>query len=128
MNPQDDFLGAFAKLKESQQRTQYLRQSLGDFMAGNLTEEELKARIYNGPPPPGSNPVPPKKWGSLAEMNAALAKLPKQPTPPKINPEVRKRQIEQELDIIRGITPTPKGYKVDPGKVKALMAELKQLG
>lgn len=39
----------------------------------------------------------------------------------------RLKEINDELDIIRGRVPTPKGYKVDLGRTKALMAELKKL-
>lgn len=35
--------------------------------------------------------------------------------------------IEHELDIIRGRIPTPKGYVVNPLRIKELMTELKQL-
>lgn len=41
------------------------------------------------------------------------------------NPRVR--EIEKELDIIRGRVPTPIGYKIDKSKVKTLMAELQNL-
>jgi hypothetical protein len=44
-----------------------------------------------------------------------------------VDPKVRRVEIERELDIIRGVSPTPKGYKVDPRKAKALMIELKEL-
>jgi hypothetical protein len=44
-----------------------------------------------------------------------------------VDPKVRRAEIERELDIIRGVSPTPKGYKVDPRKAKALMIELKEL-
>lgn len=44
-----------------------------------------------------------------------------------VDTETRKREINSELDIIRGRVPTPKGYTVNPGRVKDLMAELKQL-
>jgi hypothetical protein len=36
-------------------------------------------------------------------------------------------EIEQELDIIRGVVPTPTGYSTTPDQVKDLMAELKSL-
>lgn len=39
----------------------------------------------------------------------------------------RIREINNELDIIRGIVPTPKGYKVDLKRAKELMVELKRL-
>lgn len=43
------------------------------------------------------------------------------------DPKARRDQINKELDIVRGVVPTPKGYKVDPLRAKALMAELKKL-
>jgi hypothetical protein len=43
------------------------------------------------------------------------------------DPVARKKQINDELDIIRGVVPTPPRYKVDPLRAKALMTELKQL-
>lgn len=124
------FEEALKKLKSDQRRSQYLRSSIGDFIAGNVSEEELKRRIYEGPPPADQNPVPPKKapnWGSVDEMMRDLAKLPKTPAKPKIDKPTRITQIEKELDIIRGRVPTPAGYKVDAGKVKGLMTELRQL-
>lgn len=39
----------------------------------------------------------------------------------------RVKEINAELDILRGITKTPKGYNIDPARAKELMAELKKL-
>lgn len=39
----------------------------------------------------------------------------------------RIREINEELDIMRGIVPTPKGYTVDLGRAKILMKELREL-
>lgn len=41
----------------------------------------------------------------------------------------QKRMIEinSELDILRGVVPTPKGYHVDINRAKELMTELKKL-
>lgn len=39
----------------------------------------------------------------------------------------RIREINKELDIIRGVVPTPKGYKIDLQRAKDLMSELKKL-
>lgn len=41
--------------------------------------------------------------------------------------EQRVAEINDELDIIRGVKPTPKGYRVDVRRTKQLMAELKEL-
>lgn len=69
------------------------------------------------------------KFKNIEEMMAALAKrkhaIPDAPKP--VSPEQRIKDIEAELDIYRGRVPTPKGFKSDPSKVKALMAELKKL-
>ena len=48
-------------------------------------------------------------------------------TAPPPDKATRLRQINTELDIIRGRVPTPPGYKIDPRRIKQLMAELKQL-
>lgn len=40
--------------------------------------------------------------------------------------EDRIEQIDNELDIIRGIIPTPKGYKIDKNKIKSLLKERKE--
>ncbi len=36
-------------------------------------------------------------------------------------------EINKELDIIRGVVPTPKGYTINLSRAKELMAELKRL-
>lgn len=41
--------------------------------------------------------------------------------------ERRIHEINEELDIIRGVKPTPPGYTIDISRVKDLMAELKKL-
>lgn len=50
---------------------------------------------------------------------------PPQPVVP--DKDIRIRQINDELDILRGRRPTPKGYRVNALRAKELMAELKQL-
>lgn len=72
------------------------------------------------------NQAPPK-WSNLAEMNAYIKAHPPKAKPKPIDKATRIRQIEEELDIIRGRVPTPKGYKVDATKVKDLMIELRKL-
>lgn len=44
-----------------------------------------------------------------------------------VDPGQRLVEIDRELDIVRGVVATPKGYKVDPRKAKALMAERARL-
>ncbi len=63
------------------------------------------------------------RWSSVAEMLADLDKLPKtEPTKP-----LTVEQIDEELDIIRGLKPTPDGYKVRPQRVKELMEMRRRL-
>ena len=66
--------------------------------------------------------------GSQYQPSQAFAtRVAERPAPPVINPEARRAEIEEELDIIRGRIPTPKGYRVDPSRIKALMLELREL-
>lgn len=44
-----------------------------------------------------------------------------------IDKTTRIQQINAELDIIRGRVPTPPSYKINAGRIKQLMTELKQL-
>lgn len=70
------------------------------------------------------------RWNNIAEMNAALGaqQQARQAYKPKpIDKPTRIKQIEQELDIIRGIVPTPKGYKIDKSNIRALVKELAEL-
>lgn len=69
----------------------------------------------------------PPKWSNLAEMNAYIKAHPPAAKPRTRSPETRRAEIEHELDIIRGRIPTPKGYSIDPGRIKELVQELKQL-
>jgi hypothetical protein len=73
-----------------------------------------------------------KKFASLADMNAALAAqraaaAKPRPAPPVINKDARLKQVEHELDIIRGVVPTPRGYKIDKSHVKELLSERNEL-
>lgn len=43
------------------------------------------------------------------------------------DPATRIVEIDRELDIIRGVIPTPKGYSTDVHKVKTLLAERAEL-
>lgn len=70
----------------------------------------------------------PPKWKSVDDMMAALKTQKVAQAPPKpMDPVARRKEIETELDIIRGRVPTPKGYTINPLRVKKLMQELKQL-
>lgn len=64
-----------------------------------------------------------KKWGSIDEMMTDLNKLPK--TPP--SEPLTLGQIDDELDIIRGVKSTPPGYQIKPERMKELMRERKKL-
>lgn len=85
------------------------------------TIEEM--RQYMRDHPPGqSQQQQANYFGSQQQYRAA----PKAETVEK-DPIKRRKQINDELDIIRGVIPTPKGYTIDPRRAKALMVELKQL-
>jgi hypothetical protein len=60
----------------------------------------------------------------LGALNNALGSIPK---PKPVDPGTRIKEIDEELDIIRGVRPTPKGYKIDPRRVKVLMIERAKL-
>jgi len=64
-----------------------------------------------------------KQWGSLEEMMRDLKDLPKTPSPKKLTIE----EIDEELDIIRGVKPTPSGYTIKPERMKDLMKQRKEL-
>lgn len=100
-------------------------EELQQLLSGNwsVNGQQIGGNGYNTHPP---------RWQSLEQMNAALSKQrAAKPSPPRpntnVDPVTRRAEIEAELDIIRGRTPTPKGYRVDAGKIKALMTELAQL-
>lgn len=65
----------------------------------------------------------------LASPDLALQRLLKTKPLPQLpaNPVTRIAEIDAELDIIRGRVSTPKGYKIDPRKAKALMNERTEL-
>jgi hypothetical protein len=60
---------------------------------------------------------------TLLQRLMETKKLPQLP----VDPKTRIAEIDKELDIIRGRIPTPKGYKIDARKAKALMAERAEL-
>jgi hypothetical protein len=60
--------------------------------------------------------------GALGKVKQRIPDAPK----PK-SPKERIAEIDAELDICRGRVPTPPGYKIDPSRVRALMAERKSL-
>lgn len=135
MGSADDFLDAIKKMQNDS------RSKLGGrFQGANLSPEQLYEQIFGFPPLGGraKQPQDPPNqyngyWRNLADMNRDLAARREQvrkgrPIKPAVNADVRRKQIHDELDIIRGRVPTPAGYKVDPLRVKELMRELKSLG
>ena len=71
------------------------------------------------------------EFKTLDELNAALDRQRreqvKKQVKTKVDPQQRIRDIESELDIIRGTVPTPTGYTVDRSRVKSLVKEPEQL-
>lgn len=129
-NEESDFLNAFRKMKAEAHR-----QTINNYFTGdNLSPEELYEQIYGtkakpqqGPPtgrlPPIDDPA-----HFFDNLRRAMNALPKnKPAAPVVNKETRIKQINTELDIIRGRVPTPPNYRIDPLRVKALMKELNQL-
>lgn len=66
---------------------------------------------------PGANAA-----AQIADLNAKLRTLPKRKSPAE-----RIKEIEHELQIIKGQVPTPKGYTITPAKAKELIKELREL-
>lgn len=70
------------------------------------------------------------KWSSIEEMNAALTaqrKAQEAARPKPVDKAARLQEIEHELDIIRGVVPTPRGYTIDKAKIRGLIKELEGL-
>jgi len=61
------------------------------------------------------------RWSNAEDMLADLSKLPKKTKRPTLE------EIDHELDIIRGVKPTPVGYKVRPERMKELMRLRREL-
>jgi hypothetical protein len=104
---------------------------LNAFRAANLNAQDLHEHIYESHTQQGPfNTYDPfrnqKKPSSLADLVDRVHKIIYEDDPP-VNKETRVKQINEELDILRGRVPTPPNYKVDPLRAKALMKELKQL-
>lgn len=136
MNPNstnDPFIAAFVNMQAEQRRKERAR-LLKDWGASyedpvvNARFQELLNNLRGATRPVQEAPP---KWNTIQEMMAYMKAHPPtgktKPAVPKKDPEYRRREIEYELDIIRGRVPTPPGYQVDTSKVKDLMAELKQL-
>lgn len=106
-----------------------LRQQLEDLI--RTERSAFKRQLYQNlldklgpeePATPGFRNLEELRHALDAQRRAQEAAKPK-----PVDPIQRINDIEDELDICRGVKPTPAGYRVDPGKVKALMTELKQL-
>ena len=118
---------------------QQWRESLAqNILESNKRFEELLAQFnvnVNGQQGIGSQKIggqPGQKlpFTNLAELNAHLTaqrKAQEAAKPKPVDKPARIKEIENELDIIRGVVPTPKGYKIDTASVKSLRAELKEL-
>lgn len=61
------------------------------------------------------------------EVNRMQGSRTAQREPIATSPIERREQINRELDIIRGVVPTPPGYVIDTRRIKALMTELNKL-
>lgn len=126
------------------EKNSYFEALFNQWQASDLPIDEFLAEskkqtvrnILNGMPPyqggfgqglGGQTTSAPPKWNNIEEMNRYIKAHPPKARPKPKSPEVRRAEIERELDIIRGRIPTPKGFKVDAGKVKRLMTELRQL-
>lgn len=99
-------------------RLEELRQAFAGFSQG---QQGIGGQRIGGQVPP---------WQNLAQMNAALAaqrarEAANKPKP--VDKPTRIKEIEAELDIIRGRVPTPKGYTINKSKVRSLLIELKEL-
>lgn len=116
-----EFLNHFDNLKAQQDAawTKY-KQELDNLLGINGRAKRAYQGTFNT-----NNP-----FANLNQMNEALKQKRAQTiNKPKttIDPAARRKEIERELDIIRGRIPTPKGYSVNPSRVKDLMLELKKL-
>jgi hypothetical protein len=96
-------------------------------LAAKRAYEEARAELMRRATEPQSNAP---KFTSLDELNAALERQrqrTKKAAEAKVDRVERMRDIETELDIIRGVVPTPAGYTADRSKVRSLVRELEQL-
>lgn len=111
--------------------------SFEDYMVG-LKQEDADPWQVNNPPPIDRSQAfydeqqanfrvfGDESWSTGRGPHIARGIITDSPPRPP-DPNVRIQKIETELDIIRGRVPTPKGYRVNAGRIKELMTELRQL-
>lgn len=63
----------------------------------------------------------------ISEIAADALMLEMGFTPEQFTSDARIKKINQELDILRGVVPTPPGYSADPDRARELMTELRKL-
>lgn len=114
---------ANALTNEERHKLDQLRNILGS--AGTNYSQGIGSQKIGAPPKAGRAP-----FASLGELNAALGakrKAEEAAKPKPVDRPKRIKEIEAELDIIRGVVPTPKGYTIDKTRIRSLLAELKEL-
>lgn len=136
-----EFLKNFRKMKESA-RMKAAEDFLNQFQGANLSAEELLEQLYGDPRQRAANDQQAsnrtkqnQNWfnpfesvfGQYQYTFSGGAAQTRRPAQPIVNPDVRRREIEHELEIIKGIIPTPKGYTITTSKAKALVVELREL-
>jgi hypothetical protein len=71
------------------------------------------------------------RFKTLDELDATLDKQRREQAQKaakeQVDPAQRIKEIEDELDVIRGVKPTPRGCVVDRSKVRQLVKEREQL-
>jgi hypothetical protein len=67
-----------------------------------------------------------RRWNSTDEMMRYLNKK-RQEEDARPKPKPSLKEIDEELDITRGVKPTPDGYTVKPERIKELMKQRKEL-
>ena len=98
------------------------------YVAAKAAYEKARDDLFRLAPEPDSTT---SKFRTLDELNAALdeqrREQAKKAAATKVDPKQRMKEIEDELDIIRGVVPTPAGYTVDRRNVRRLVRELQEL-
>jgi hypothetical protein len=141
---QEDFLNAFRKKKAEARKAQAKAafhefyknledqySTFNDWNGDNLSAEQIRQQVYGFESRTGfrvktdARPDQQSVDSFFDTFRTVAAAAPIKKTP--VTKETRIKQINEELDIIRGRVPTPKNYTVNPLRAKALMAELKQL-
>lgn len=92
-----------------------------NYIEEKIAYHEMKARMYR-------NLLNEAKKPAFSSLDDMLRKLKDQKiaTPEPVKKHTLK-EIDEELDIIRGIKPVPSGYTVDKSKIKELMKQREEL-